>query len=502
MEQSATNDRVSTATDLTAAGNATSPAVDPGQLDRLVEYAAEIEKRLEWVADKVPPGGGQHPRYFAFQHWREKLSGVARQATRPNPTSPPFDLNRALYDCFLHSDPALDGFLYTVLARAGTFGDLSVKLARRALNAFVTDPTTYACVRQEWLPAAFLQPLHNSLENRAYARGENNSASADWGSFWRNLGRRRESKSDRLRTGVRSVDEALGGLHGMCFLAGAAGTGKSTLALELARGVLSQHPDVGVLLVLSDLGMSKTVIYERLLCREAGVSYRTLLNPERTAEAGGVIEMAGQRLRNDVLGRLLVAEPGISPKTDREMRSYLAELSACLRAACKCERLLTVVDYFQALRLTSGGSDAVQSVDEDHARLSVLQSYQNTSRTARRPAGDPLLVIGQVRKGDGARTRLTLEDLLGSSQLAYAGDTVLLLEEGKPSAAPGRTNLTLRVAKARDGGHRGDISLVFDHDLARIGEALTSASPRGVQGGRGTAGGRSHVDPLAGGGEE
>jgi replicative DNA helicase len=272
--------------------------------------------------------------------------------------------------------------------------------------------------------------------------------------------------------------------------------------LQVAVGALKQHPDVGILVVLTDLGMTKTVLYERLLCLAAGMNYRTLLNPELAAKAGESISVAGQRLQREVLGRLLVVEPGIRAMTEYDLRSYLAGMSDRLRTASQCARLLTIVDYFQAIRIAHGEAEAGQPLDENRARLSALQSYQYASRTVKRPAGDPLLVISQIRKGDGNRNRLTLDDLLGSTELAYAGDSVLLLEEGKSSPSPARTNLTLRVAKARDGGHRGDVALVFDHELTRISEASAPVEPRAVRGGRGTADGRSRLDPLVGAAEE
>jgi hypothetical protein len=93
------------------------------------------------------------------------------QAKRTSSTAAPLDLSRAAGDCCLSPDPTLDGFRFTVLARAETFGDLLARLTQRAFNSFVADPTTYACVPQEYLAVNFRERLQKDLESRANAPG-------------------------------------------------------------------------------------------------------------------------------------------------------------------------------------------------------------------------------------------------------------------------------------------------------------------------------------------
>jgi DnaB-like helicase C terminal domain len=194
-------------------------------------------------------------------------------------------------------------------------------------------------------------------------------------------------------------------------------------------------------------------------------------------------------------------EPGANARNECELSNHLGEMRGRLRSASRCDRILTIIDYFQALRIAAVAPDAGASLDENRVRLSTLQSYQYASRTPKRPAGDPLLVISQVRKGDGNRHRLTLDDMLGSTELAYAADAVLLLEETKMAPSASRTALTLRIAKARDGGQRGDIALEFDHTRARITDApkfTERRTPhRDCDIGRGMPA-DLYVDPLAG----
>ncbi len=470
------------------------------QLKRLLESGAVIRERLQRVTAEQATCGGKHPLNNLVDHWLGHLAAAIRKNEAQGGETARVELRSALYDRCYEDASKLDGFRYAILVRDGQFAEVCRRWESSALNAILRCPATYQFVPREWLPTAFRERLESMLEDQAYYCGSNATAAADWGSYLRHLQRARQDPARAgLATGLRELDVALGGLRGICFLAGGPGVGKSCLSLALALGVLRNHADVCVLLVLSDLGMSKTVVYTRLLSAVSGLPFRKLLAGDRADESERRVQEADLSLRRDVLNRLKVVEPGERPLQTHELLTYLATERARLLQASGSKRVLTIIDHFHALRMTNPAPDGAPPVDENRARMSALQELQRRTRTPGRPAGDPFLVLGEVRKGDSGRGRLTPDDILGSAEIAYAADAICLLEEGKDTPPGGGTDLVLRVAKVRDGGLRGDVALHLDPTCGRIAEA--SAAPRArqrVNPSRGKTPGFQAIDPLAG----
>ena len=118
--------------------------------------------------------------------------------------------------------------------------------------------------------------------------------------------RRRSLPLPGLRTGIASLDRALGGLRGLTLLGGRAGVGKSAFALYAGVEALRQDPDLAVLVV--SLDMPRTVLYDRLRCSEAGLDFAAFSAPSPGAGPLAALAAADGRLRQQILKRLSVVE--------------------------------------------------------------------------------------------------------------------------------------------------------------------------------------------------
>jgi hypothetical protein len=154
-------------------------------------------------------------------------------------------------------------------------------------------------------------------------------------------------------------------------------------------------------------------------------------------------------------------------------------------------------DYFR--KIPTPKDIAPTSLDADHHRLAILQRVQ-TAPGYLDAGPDPMLVISEVRKGDGNGSQLTIEDLMGSASTGYSADAVLLLETDQEDTAAPSVPVRLRIAKGRDGVVRTTIPLIFHHTCSRFTEAPPSTVPTKAEKapkGR-PRGNRPPVNPLGG----
>jgi hypothetical protein len=168
---------------------------------------------------------------------------------------------------------------------------------------------------------------------------------------------------------------------------------------------------------------------------------------------------------------------------------------------------VVVVDLFQRMdvpkRIPTGADDSEDyqplstDLEKDHYRLDAIKKYRDTFRSPSQPEGPAVVLISEIRKGDGARRELTHESLLGAGRLASDADTILLLwptddSRGDCPVVP----VTLRIDKGRDGVVRRRLHLQFHHTCSTFTES-EEADPRppAIRDGstpRGLA-----IDPLA-----
>src|SRR5262249_25453536 len=181
----------------------------------------------------------------------------------------------------------------------------------------------------------------------------------------------------------------------------------------------------------------------------------------RGARGGGARRGWGEADRGragHVVPRLRVIERHEVDSQGGLTAGLLLQQRTALLQATRARRVLVVLDFFGLIGVKGKG---LSSLEEDHRRLSVLQEANALTRAPRSPTGDAVLVVSEVRKGEGGRVALALDDLLGSARLAYAAEAVLLLEQDERRRAGGEAvPLVLTLAKGRDGATRGKINLV------------------------------------------
>jgi hypothetical protein len=368
---------------------------------------------------------------------------------------------------------------------------------------YMKQPDHYDRVLGEFIPAQLRTASRRQLALNAYYEGSNATAALDWLAYQHRLSVRRRQRTPGLVTGLPQFDQLTGGLPQLTFLGGGPGTGKTSLALALAVGALRNLPDLAV--IFHSLDMPKDMIYDRLVCGEAGLDYASYWLSSSPPGTADEVAAAEGRLTESVLPRLRVIER-VRPNERKPdtLRSLISSRMALLEQ-CGCQRALHVIDYFQLLDLGDKPKDALEA---DARRIELLQSYQEWSRSPRSPVGDSFLVISEVRKGETGRSRLAMEDLLGSARIAYSADCILLLESDNEVSNPTSDTVpfTLTVAKGRDGMSRGRIALTFDYTRYRFRESISSVTPskRPTMGSeRTTPRGTSGVtNPLAGGQDE
>ena len=285
-----------------------------------------------------------------------------------------------------------------------------------------------------------------------YREDRNDTAIDDWNVYRQILlnSQQRPSALIGSTTGLSQLDEALGGLQGLTFLAGDKGVGKTTLAIAMAVAVLRGDPELSVL--FHSLDMSKTRIYDRFLGHIAGMSYRHLLSADIADDKRRLIYAAGESLTREILPRMKVRQQVSLQENGSFVGVVQSDLNA-LRQHTGAQRVLVVVDSFRKIPIPV---DTPPNEDQDLLRLHPLEFF------SRNPA-NAFLVIAEIRKFDGPTREPVLDDLRGVLSLGYAADNVLLMWQPTGQKDSDVVDLKLRIAKGRDGVLRRDVMIAFDH---------------------------------------
>ena len=255
-----------------------------------------------------------------------------------------------------------------------------------------------------------------------------------------------------ISTGIFPLDEATQGLNGLCMIGGLAGGGKSALTQQFGLQTLKACPTTA--LIFHQFDMSKDQCFDRLVCALGGVTERDLHDPTLPPDRQAMVNDGIEQLRV-LSSRIDIVRHPAGQQLD--VYSLIERRNAFLKSR-NCSRALLIFDYFQLICV---GEDMKDSIEADKKRMEIVQTLQKSQLHGGRSA-DNALVISEVRKTDGGGP-LGLSDLLGSSRIGYAADTVLMLQQtGKEVSSDAETApLDLRVVKTR-GGRKTTIPLMFD----------------------------------------
>lgn len=243
-----------------------------------------------------------------------------------------------------------------------------------------------------------------------------------------------------LSTGFPKLDEMTGGLQrsDLIVLAGRPGTGKSSLALTLARNVAIREKAV---VAIFSLEMTKEQLLERLLCGEAMVSLHRL--------RGGYVPAAKWR-------DLATAASKFQPTTilvDDTPGSSILEIRAKARRMATQHKLdMLIVDYLQLIE----GSIRTDVREQEIAHIS--RSLKKLARELE----IPVLAVSQLNRAVEQRESKypRLADLRESGAIEQDADVVIFIyrkdyyEEPTEVTSSGRgatSDSELIIAKQRNG---------------------------------------------------
>src|SRR5262249_50609827 len=183
--------------------------------------------------------------------------------------------------------------------------------------------------------------------------------------------------------------------------------------------------------------MSKDLVYDRLLCQESGLDYPDVWRNYNDPRVARLLSEAEGALAATILPRLRILErKQLGQGKDKVLSAPLKHRMELLKQS-GAERVLFLVDYFQILDVADKASTAIEA---DAQRIALLQNIQPPTCSPQCPGGDHFLILSEVRKGESGRPRLALDDLLGSTRIAYSADCVLLLEaDGDATASSADT---------------------------------------------------------------
>lgn len=393
-----------------------------------------------------------------------------RQKGIPNPLAIPAEMRNSF---FTANDSiswgGCDAVLQYVVSIQEGYDYLLGRLEREAETTYLKAPSFYNCLFLDLFPETFRE----KVDPKVYDNGSNPLAVGDLNVFFSRLWKRRERASDSgqvgLPSGVAALDDMLCGLSGLTFLAGPKGVGKTSLVMSAVWETLTTRKDVAVLFYSLDL--PKDRIYERLLCRAWQVTYRQLTGIQQLTDHDKDRWQHAQETLHELTSRLRVIERDygsteirkddtvFSVKNGLTFDRLVADSNE-LRRETETQHLLIVIDMLSKWNLPSNvGSE----VDPDQYRLDVLDQFRQCFRRSLGHDGVTMIATSEQRKDAGNEP--TIDDVKGDGRIGSDADNVLLMwpkrtvGDGSDEPVP----ITLRIAKSRDGGRRGDLNLLFDH---------------------------------------
>ena len=259
----------------------------------------------------------------------------------------------------------------------------------------------------------------------------------------------RDGSMTGVPTGFADLDELTNGLHPgqLILVAARPALGKSTLALDFARGASIKH-DLPTIIFSLEMGRSEIAM--RLLSAESSVPLQAMR--KGTVDAREWTTIAATR------GRINDAPLYI----DDSPNMTLVEIRAkCRRLKQKVGLKMVIIDYLQLMTSGKRVESRQQEVSEFSRALKLMAKELQV----------PVVALSQLNRGPEQRADKmpALSDLRESGSLEQDADMVILLHRDnayeKESARPGEADLI--VAKHRNGPTK-TITVAFQGHLSRF----------------------------------
>jgi replicative DNA helicase len=258
-----------------------------------------------------------------------------------------------------------------------------------------------------------------------------------------------------ITTGLRDLDQQIGGLHqsDLVILAARPGMGKTALATHIAAAAAAQGP-----VLFFSLEMGGEQLAQRVLSEQSGIDGHAL----RTG-----------KLSNDDFGRLVAALTGTTSLKlvvdDTPSLTVPAIRTRARRVSRKQGLSLIVIDYVQLIECPSKDGNRVQELTKITRGLKAIAKELNV----------PVIALSQLNRGVENREdrRPRLADLRDSGSIEQDADVVMFLyrEEyyARQDCDPSIKGVAeIDIAKQRH-GPIGTVNVFFDPahtafaDLAR-----------------------------------
>lgn len=254
-----------------------------------------------------------------------------------------------------------------------------------------------------------------------------------------------------LPTGLKALDEALGGLQpGLHILGAEPGAGKTALALTIARHAVTKH---GLPVVYASFDEVPPRLALKVIAACARLSLSDMAN--------------GRTPLEDVETAVLQYQSALAPLSfvAADAQLTVPDLIGQLRDQLKhhdADIGLLVVDYLQPW----AAAQAAKGVDY---RMAVGAMALELRSLANKTDCPVLLISAQNRNGQGTTSMTSLRE---SSDLEYGADSILLLTDDKepPLLGAGCYARKLTLAKNRFGPNGREIALLLDGRIQDIKE--------------------------------
>lgn len=255
---------------------------------------------------------------------------------------------------------------------------------------------------------------------------------------------------DGLRTGYAELDDMLGGIRSgqLILCAGRPGTGKSVMALDIARNIALRQQQA---VLFFSLEMSQLEIGQRILSAETSIPLRRVINGELADSEWEAIRGKQEELKN---APLFLDTRSRVTTMDIRARSHQMKITHDVR--------MIIVDYL-----------GLVSHPREHKMESRQAIVSDISRDLKLIAKDlsPVLALAQLNRAVESRNdkKPLLSDLRDSGALEQDSDVVILLhrEDLYNPDSPRAGEIDVTVAKHRN-GPTGSTHLANQYHLARM----------------------------------
>ena len=272
-----------------------------------------------------------------------------------------------------------------------------------------------------------------------------------------------------LKTGFPGLDAALGGGlgPGLNVLGAAPGTGKSTLAFQIARNVSKQ----GIPVIIFSLEMPRVRIQAKY------ISQQTFVNDPQTASSATEMLNAGMREELDRSDKrwenIEAARRQVQQETENiwlventaDIQGISAEyISGYVSSFLKLKRpesLLIIVDYLQIIAAPDDqrGLTDKQIVDYNLFELRRLTEYQDGDYKPNIPM---LLISSFNREAYNKRKKsASMADFKDSGNIEYTAVTLMQIEDNSSGDQPNESGLCLKFQKHRYGNKNATVNFKY-----------------------------------------